>query len=97
MQVPTKQILEVVSVEIPIEPMCTSMVFSREFEIQASRQCVHVDAREEVPAFFAFVGSVANLLGKLRTAVPQDLIATVRWMQSCTLTYPGIYDWSVKM
>jgi hypothetical protein len=63
MEVPTIQILAVVSVEIPFKWMWASIVFSRKFEIQASREWVHVDARE-VSAFFAFTGSMVNLLGK---------------------------------
>jgi hypothetical protein len=50
MEVPTIKILAVVSVGIPFEPMCASSVFSRKLEVQASRECVHVEARE-VSAF----------------------------------------------
>jgi hypothetical protein len=50
MEVPTIQIPAVVSAKNPFEPMCASIVFSRKFEMQASRECVHVDARE-VSAF----------------------------------------------
>jgi hypothetical protein len=50
MEVPTKQISVVFSVQITFEPMLASIVFSRKLEIQASRECVHVEARE-VSAF----------------------------------------------
>jgi hypothetical protein len=54
MEVPTIQIPAVVSAKNPFEPMCASIVFSRKFEMQASRECVHVDARE-VSAFLLFL------------------------------------------
>jgi hypothetical protein len=69
MEVPTIQILAVVSVQIPFERMCALVVFSRKFKIQAPREFVHVDARE-VSAFLLLLDlGIIDLLGEARAAV----------------------------